>query len=642
MRAWLLAVLLLLAVPPVEAAEPRFDLIVHTAPGTPLPPLDLPLIPLRAIDGFVVLDATEDAEARLARTDGVHRVVRAVPLERHAVAPATRTDEAADAGGEDLNLRLTRVREAWPRATGQGVTIAIIDSGIDASHPDLAGRVKQNVRLVDERFVDAPGDTSGHGTHVAGVAAASGASSDGRFVGTAPDAQLVGIDISSRFNTAGSLLAYDWLFVHAPSLGVDIVVNAWGRMGSSPFDPDDAVVRGIDRLVAEGVVVLFSASNHGPRAMSLSLEAQNPRVITVGAVDAAARVMSYSSRGPVRAPDGGDAWVKPDLAAPGDRIIGLRSLQSPPSANDPDPLHTTLSGTSQAVPHVAGIVALMLEANASLTPVQVANALRASAIDLDAPGPDDATGFGLVDAVDALRVARGQGIARDHPLIRGGVARYEGETIAAPAPAGSGLLGLAPGADVETFRLPIAVLPGARALSFDLVWSAPTPPSRVLLVGDDGARLGAWTRAEPHGAGGFVVRGRMESPPAGVAALVVDASPPAATRAAATVDVHLRANTTRALELDSRYHLPEPADAAASPAARAFAHMQLLSREQPWLLPALGAVALLLIWLPYPRRAKVGEPAPAAMPGAPSTEPPTGDAAAEPPSAPGASPRIQT
>ncbi|HWH07771.1 MAG TPA: S8 family serine peptidase, partial [Candidatus Thermoplasmatota archaeon] len=314
MRAPLLVLLVLLpALAQAAAPEgPRRDLVVLLKPGTSM---DLPegAVGLRLLDGFVVRDASPALERALRGHDRVEAVVADEPLARTA--------------SPDPNLRLTRAEPAPGGVagplTGRGVTVAVVDSGIDAAHPDLLGRVKANVRLVDGRFLDAPGDANGHGTHVAGIVAASGASSEGQWRGVAPEAALVGIDISERFTTTSAILAYDWLYVHRADHDIRVVVNAWGRVGERRYDPDDPVVRAVDRLVDAGVVVLFSASNHGPGPSTLSVESQNPRVVTVGAVDAAARLMAYSSRGPVAGAKG-DAWVKPDLVAPGEDVVGLR------------------------------------------------------------------------------------------------------------------------------------------------------------------------------------------------------------------------------------------------------------------------------------------------------------------------------
>lgn len=593
MRAALLAFLVVL--PALAQAAPSGetrDVVVLLQPGAAMTLPDR-AVELHLVHGFVLHGATP----------GQQQALRADPRVRSVTAdePLARTG--------DPNLQLTRADPAPTGTggiglTGRGVTVAVVDSGIDAAHPDLAGRVKANVRLVDGRFVDAPGDLDGHGTHVAGLVAASGLSSDGRWRGVAPEASLVGVDISQKFTTTSALLAYDWLYVHRDDHGLDVVVNAWGRVGERTFDADDPVIRAIDRLVDAGVVVLFSASNHGPSPSTLSVEAQDPRVVTVGAVDAAARVMSYSSRGPVAGHER-DAWVKPDVVAPGEGVTGLRSAQSAPNAGDVDALHREYSGTSQAVPHVAGVVALMLEANPSLTPAQVSNALRESAVDLAAPGPDDDTGFGLVDARDAVNRAMGLAPDRGNVLVAGGVDRYEDEATLAPAPRG-GLLGLVGGAPPSAWSTTFPVKTGATRLAFELAWTAPATGASVTLE-RDGRAVAAWSRPESDGAR-VVLRGRVDDPEPGAWTLRARAAAPVALEVSSVVDVQLQANATRALELDSRYRLPDATGGVFSTGAGAGAQTLLLEarlflRANPGVVPSLAAGYMLAFLVLRRRRA---------------------------------------
>lgn len=520
MRAPLLALLLLLPVVAAAGGSARGDLIVTFQEAPPTVPGALPLSLLPAI---VLPDATQADAARWLRDPRVERVDWAKPLERHG---ASALPSAAFFG-------LTRADLAV--GTGEGVTVAVLDSGIDATHPDLAGRVVANARLVNGAFIDAPGDTDGHGTHVAGIVAASGASSEGRWRGVAPDARLVGIDISVRFTTASALLAYEWLAEHREELGIRVVVNAWGRVPDGEgYDPRDPELRAIETLVAKGVVVLFSASNRGPGASTLSVEAMSPHVITVGATDAAGLVMDYSSRGPVRAPD---AWVKPDVVAPGDAVVGLRSAQALAGPEDPDLLHTTYSGTSQAVPHVAGIVARMIEVEPALTPQQVADALRASAIDLGEAGPDDASGYGLVDARDALLAAQGRAPDRGNVLVVGGRDRYA-DTLELPGSPRRGLFDILDAPEV-VWDAPFPVKPGATRLRVEASATG-AAPFDLELIKD-----------------GRVVRAsEVDRPEAGIWTLRLHSALPVATEARMLVEADLPPQPARALQFDAK---PAPA-----------------------------------------------------------------------------------
>ncbi|MFA5861434.1 MAG: S8 family serine peptidase, partial [Candidatus Thermoplasmatota archaeon] len=513
----------------------------------------------------------------------------------------------------DMNLQLTRadpppIDAAGTPFTGRGITVAVLDSGIDATHPDLAGRVKANVKLSGGAFSDSVGDSNGHGTHVAGIVAASGATTQGRVRGVAPDASLVGIDISDHFTTASALLAYDWLFVHKDDYGIRVVVNAWGRVGEGKtFDPDDAEIRAIDRLVDSGVVVLFSASNHGPGPSTLSLEAMDPRVITVGAVDAAAQTVSYSSRGPVISTSD-SSWIKPDVVAPGDTILGLRSQEATPDANsDHDAFHRYYSGTSQAVPHVAGIVALMLEANAAMRPSAVQNAIRESAIDVGPPGLDDATGFGLVDARDAVHRALGELPDRGNVLVAGGADTFTDHEQLPAGQAPSGLLGFL-SAPTAGWSTTFAVKPDASVATFDVVWSAPVGAVTVTLE-KDGLVKGTWTQPSAD-AGKALVRGRLDAPGTGIWTLRATGGAPTPVDVTSSVAVTLNANPDRAVDLDSRYRLPDtPAGATAAlahgEAASALVQTKLFLHAHPAVPPTLLAGFLFgagLLWRPRVKR----------------------------------------
>lgn len=523
----LLAALLLLPLAAGAAPVARGDLIVTLREAAVADAAGLPL--LSVIPGFVMLDATAADHARLSRDPRIERLDWAVPLELHALAlPAS------------AHASLTRAAPSQGRDDGAGVTVAVVDSGIDATHPDLLGRVRENVRLEAGAFVPAAGDADGHGTHVAGIVGAR----HERYGGVAPGVELVGIDISERFTTASAILAYDWLYTHREEHGIRVVVNAWGRVGQGEaYDPKDPELRAIDRIVAAGVVVLFSASNHGPGAGTLSVEAMDPHVITVGATDAAGQLAAYSSRGPV---NGDASWTKPDVVAPGDAVAGPRSARSLLREGDPDPLHTVYSGTSQAVPHVGGIVARMLQADPDLAPHEVARILRETAIDLGEPGIDSATGWGLVDARDAILTARGQQADRANVLVRGG-ADTQRDAADLASTSSRSLLDVLSRPQV-VWETPVAVKIGATRLAASAQATGARDVS-VELVKD-----GRVSRASV-----------VEDPEPGVWTLRVRATLPLATRVETTATATMPSVPERALQMDGR-------NTAAAPPAEASAN----------------------------------------------------------------------
>src|SRR5438552_2427634 len=211
---------------------------------------------------------------------------------------------------ETLTLELDRVRTeddaeptpaeaaSWPM--GAGVTVALVDSGVDASHPGFEGRMAAAVRIERSGAVTPGGsDDDGHGTHVAGILAGSGArSTNGRLHGLAPQARLVSVATSDSFTTTSAVRAFEWVHEHRGDYGIRVVSSSWGREKSDAhYDPDDPVIRASDALAADGLVVVFSAGNRGhDGAATLTTEATNPDVLTVGAASASGRVEAYSSR----------------------------------------------------------------------------------------------------------------------------------------------------------------------------------------------------------------------------------------------------------------------------------------------------------------------------------------------------------
>jgi serine protease AprX len=283
--------------------------------------------------------------------------------------------------------------------TGRDVTVAVLDTGINGQHADLAGRVVQNVRLNDLQSVPAgfnyplPAEglantdlISGHGTFVGGVIAGSGASSNGTFGGVAPGSRLLGLSAGDA-NLVNVLSGFDYLLHRGSQYGVRVVNCSFSA--NTVFDPHDPVNVATKMLTDNGVNVVFSAGNTGPGNNSLNPYAAAPWVIGVGATDAAGRLASYSSRGSF-----GDELQHPTLVAPGTNIISLRSVPSLTGtigvvgadlqrlSVSELPYYTTATGTSFSAPQVAGAIALMLEANPSLSPRDVKDILSRTATPL--------------------------------------------------------------------------------------------------------------------------------------------------------------------------------------------------------------------------------------------------------------------
>jgi serine protease AprX len=284
---------------------------------------------------------------------------------------------------------------------GNGVGVAVLDTGIDATHEDLAGRVIRNVKLVDLQGLNLVGFTApanveglpstdlagGHGTFVSGVIAGSGARSGGKFKGYAPKSRLVGLSAgdASLFNV---LAGFDYLLTRQ-DLGVRVLNCSFSA--NALYDENDPVNVATRMLAEGGVNVVFSAGNSGPGLHSLNPYAAAPWVISVGALDARGRLADFSSRG-----DFGSRNYRPTLVAAGTDIVSLRAggvnltglnglLQGADAKQlslSELPYYTTASGTSFSAPQVAGTIALMLEANPRLTPNEVRDILQRTATPL--------------------------------------------------------------------------------------------------------------------------------------------------------------------------------------------------------------------------------------------------------------------
>jgi serine protease AprX len=280
--------------------------------------------------------------------------------------------------------------------TGRNVTVAVLDTGINSQHVDLAGKVVQNVRLADTQSVPAsfvyPAPlenlsntdlVAGHGTFVSGVIAASGASSSGRFAGVAPGARLLGLS-AGDLNLMYVLSGFDYLLEKRARYNVRVVNCSFSA--NTVFDPNDPVNVATRMLTDAGVNVVFSAGNTGPGNGTMNPYAIAPWVIGVGATDVTGKLADYSSRG-----NFGDDLQHPSLVAPGTDIISLRSAPTVTSVSglagaDKERLtplemlyYTTATGTSFSAPQVAGAIALMLEVNPNLTPADVKDILSRTA-----------------------------------------------------------------------------------------------------------------------------------------------------------------------------------------------------------------------------------------------------------------------
>ena len=266
---------------------------------------------------------------------------------------------------------------------GTGVKVCVIDTGIDAGHPDLNnGKVVAWVDYV--KSIGTPYDDNGHGTHVSGIIAGTGSASSQQYKGVAPGASLMGAKVLSSGGSGrytDILAAINW----AVTNHAQVISMSLGGQHSQALD--DAV----NNAIRQGVVVVVSAGNSGPGARTLSCPGDIRDAITVGAVDSSDVIAYFSSRGP-----SSSGYFKPDVTAPGVGIVAARASGTVSN------YYTAKSGTSMAAPMVSGTVALLLDKNASLTPGQVKDALTKTAKPLGYGIPNNDYGYGRVQAKAAI------------------------------------------------------------------------------------------------------------------------------------------------------------------------------------------------------------------------------------------------
>ena len=294
----------------------------------------------------------------------------------------------------DRSVPAIGVPEVWAAGyRGAGVKVAIVDTGIDPDHPDLAGRVAGGESFVGGDYRD----ENGHGTHVAGIIAGSGAASGGRYRGVAPEATLYVARVLDRDGSgamSGVMAGVEW----AVDQGVQVINLSLGGAGSS--DGQDALSLTCNAAVAQGIVVCVAAGNAGPGAKTIGAPGAAADVITVGAVDRQDAVARFSARGPTA--DGRD---KPDVCFPGVGIVSTRAAGLSPG-EPVDEHYTAISGTSMATPHASGVAALLLQAVPTLTPAEVKRALMDTALDLGEART--AQGTGRARAALAFKAVKGE------------------------------------------------------------------------------------------------------------------------------------------------------------------------------------------------------------------------------------------
>ncbi|MFE5791898.1 S8 family serine peptidase [Streptomyces sp. NPDC056503] len=377
-------------------------------------------LPLIAVYGAGATARTAPAAPRGARRGQVLKTIGGVALTADKKQAATfwsevsaPTARSAAAGIEKLWLdrkveatleqstRQVHAPEAWAAGyDGTGTKVAVLDTGADAEHPDLKGRITASENFTDS---DGTGDRQGHGTHTLSTVGGSGAASGGKKKGVAPGAQLLNgkvLNDSGSGATSWIIAGMEW----AVAQGADVVSMSLGN--PSETDCDDPMSAAAEELAQnQGTLFVIAAGNSGPSLNSVSSPGCAPSVLTVGATDRDDSTAWFSSRSPIA----NEAHtLKPEIAAPGVSIsaaaAGGRGLYA----------YQAMSGTSMATPHVAGAAAILKQRHPDWTAQQLKAALVSSA-ETDIPGDVRETGGGRLD----VKAAVGQTVL-SAPAVQGG------------------------------------------------------------------------------------------------------------------------------------------------------------------------------------------------------------------------------
>jgi subtilisin family serine protease len=275
--------------------------------------------------------------------------------------------------------------------TGKGVTVALLDTGIQLDHPDFAGRIAVTKDFTGTR-PDA-GDDVGHGTHCAGIIGGSGAASHGKYKGVAPDVTLIDGKVCQAEGCPESAIiaGMEWA---APA--ARIVSMSLGSI--LPSDGTDPLSQAVNSLTTKyGTLFVIAAGNRGT-AQSIGSPGAADLALTVGSVTKQDTMSDFSSRGPRI----GDYAIKPEIAAPGSDIVSARAKGTRLGDEDPvDDFYTRMSGTSMATPHVAGAAALLAQLHPDWKAAELKAALISSSKRLDGAGVAD-DGAGRVDVARAV------------------------------------------------------------------------------------------------------------------------------------------------------------------------------------------------------------------------------------------------
>ncbi|MFQ3250929.1 MAG: serine protease AprX [Glaciecola sp.] len=421
------------------AVEDVFEVIVTFEGEGPITPERINILESAGVTGgvsfkklpIVGVTATKAQIQQIYASDEVRSVWYNAPL-------SLENDGGTQITGVDRLRADSTMRNQGMPYSGRGIGVVVNDSGVDGTHSDIKfpNHVIQNVlaqtnlhSLSDILPITYQEDTAntdiagGHGSHVAGIIGGNGAMSAGKYQGVAPGAKIIGYGSGAGLFILDTIGGFDYALTHQYDYNIRVISNSFGSTSDTgtDFNPDHPTNVATKALSDNGVVVVFSAGNSGSGEATITGNFKKaPWVITVAAGDKEGRLADFSSRGVKD--KGGDVMVgnemfrwedRPTVTGPGVDIISTRaslsSLSALSIADDSEvmapnhvPYYTSMSGTSMSAPHVAGIVALMLEANPNLTWREVKAILQETATNM--PGRETwEVGAGYANAYAAVK-----------------------------------------------------------------------------------------------------------------------------------------------------------------------------------------------------------------------------------------------
>jgi subtilisin family serine protease len=296
----------------------------------------------------------------------------------------------------DVSVPQIGAPAAWEAGyTGAGSTVAVLDTGVDDTHPDLAGQVVGRQNFTDG--VEPDSDLSGHGTHVASTIAGTGAASSGKYKGVAPGAKLLDGKVCVVEGCAESWIIAGMTWAAADEHAKVVNLSLGGEDDPNVVDPVEQAVQDLSTQYGTLFVIAAGNTDGGAVEGGISSPGTAEAALTVGAVNDADALADFSRRGP-RAPDDG---VKPEITAPGVNITAARGKDATSVPGNPGAPYTTLSGTSMATPHVAGAAAILAQRHGDWSGQQLKAALMGAAKPNPAYGVY-AQGAGRVDVARAI------------------------------------------------------------------------------------------------------------------------------------------------------------------------------------------------------------------------------------------------